>query len=229
MAIDKSRTSPFVKVVIIVFAALLTIGIAGPSVVGLLEAIFNPAPATSTGTGQTGSTDASSTIAAANAQYSVETKANDEALAKDPKNYDLLVKQGQAYHDWANAIASANEQSTGADRPLWLLAVDFYKKALVVKPGDPNVTTDMSIAQFYSGDTTGAIATAQGVAKADPTFASVQFNLGVFYTFENQTAKAIAAYEQYLKLAPTGDLASEANSRIAALKSQPAPSTPATP
>jgi tetratricopeptide (TPR) repeat protein len=229
MAIDKSRTSPFVKVVIIFFAAMLVIGIAGPSVVGLLEAIFNPTPATSTGTGQTGSVDASSTIATANSRYSAETKANDTALAKDPSNYDLLVKQAQAYHDWGNAIMQANQQQTGADRPLWLLAVDFYAKALAVKAGDPSVMTDMAIAQFYAGDSATAVATAEGVAKANPGFAPVLFNLGVFYTYSNETAKAIAAYEQYLKAAPTGELASEATSRIASLKAQPAPSVTTTP
>jgi tetratricopeptide (TPR) repeat protein len=229
MAIDKSRTSPFVKITIVALAFMLVIGIAGPSVVSLLEAIFNPQPAANTTTGQTGSVDASSAIATANTKYSIETKATDAALATDPKNYDLLVKQAQAYHDWANAVMQANQQQSGADRPLWLLAVDFYQKALAVKPGDPNVMTDMSIAQFYSGDAVTALATAEGVAKANPTFAPVQFNLGVFYTFENQVAKAIAAYEGYLKIAPTGELATEANTRITSLKSQPAPSTVTTP
>jgi tetratricopeptide (TPR) repeat protein len=229
MAIDKSRTSPFVKVTIVALAFMLVIGIAGPSVVSLLEAIFNPAPSTSTGTGQTGSVDASSAIATANSKYAASTKATDAALATDPKNYDLLVTQAQAYHDWANEIMQANQQQSGADRPLWLLAVDFYQKALAVKPGDPNVMTDMSIAQFYSGDSALALTTAEGVAKANPAFAPVQFNLGVFYTFDNQTAKAIAAYEAYLRIAPTGDLVTEANTRIASLKSQPAASTTTTP
>jgi len=226
MAIDKSRTSPFVKGVIIFFAIMLVLGIAGSAIVPLLEAIFNPAPATSTGTTPAGSTDASSTIEAANTRYSAETKATDAELAKTPGSYDLLVKQAQAYHDWAGTIAAADKGASGADRPLWLLAVDLYKRALAVKPGDPNVATDMSIAQFYSNDTTGALATAEAVVKADPTFAPVHFNMAVFYTFSNDTAKAIAEYEAYMRLAPNGELVAEAKTRIASLKAQPAPTTP---
>ncbi len=230
MAIDKSRTSPFVKGVIIFFAIMLVLGIAGTAIVPLLEAILNPtAPATSTTTGQTGSTDASGTIAAANARYSAETKANDLEIAKTPDNYDLLVKQAQAYHDWAGTIAQADKGASGADRPLWLLAVDFYKRALAIKPGDSNVATDMSIAQFYSNDTAGALATAQAVVKADPTFAPVHFNMGVFYSFSNDNVKAIAEYEAYIKLAPTGELVAEAKTRIASLKAQPAQTTTTTP
>jgi Flp pilus assembly protein TadD len=228
MAIDKSRTSPFVKVTIVILAVLLVLGIAGPSVVSLIEVIINPAAAT-TATTPTGSTDASGTIAAANAQYSVQTKAADAELAKDPANYDLLVKQAQTYHDWAGTITQADQGASGQDRPLWLLAVDFYKKALAVKPGDPSVSTDMAICQFYSGDTVGALATAQAVAKANPTFAPVHFNMGVFYTFSNDTAKAVAEYELYIKLAPTGELVAEAKTRITELKAQPAPSTVTTP
>lgn len=229
MAIDKSRTSPFVKVTIIVLAVLLVIGIAGPSVIGLLSAILNPAPSSTTSGGQTGSQDASSAVATANTRYSGETKANDAALAKDPNNYELLVKQAQAYHDWAGALLQADQGASGADRPLWLLAVDFYRKALAVKPGDPSVTTDMAICQFYSGDQAGALTTAQDVAKANPTFAPVHFNMGVFYTFANDAAKAIAEYELYVKLAPSGELVAEANTRIKELKAQPAPSGATTP
>jgi tetratricopeptide (TPR) repeat protein len=161
----------------------------------------------------------SDTIAAIGSKYSDKTKSIDASLAADPNNYDLLVTQAQSYHDWAGEIMSASQQTGGSDRPLWLLSLDFYKRALAVKPGDPNVTTDMAIVQFYTGDTAGAIATAEAIVKADPTFAPVHFNMGVFYDVSGDTARAISEYEAYIKLAPKGDLVSEANTRISGLKS----------
>ncbi|MDO8914962.1 MAG: hypothetical protein Q7W16_02615 [Coriobacteriia bacterium] len=227
MAIDKSRTSPFVKGVIIFVAITFVLGIAGTAFVPLLEAIFNPAA--STGTSGTGSTNASDTVAAISAKYVTTTQNNDNALKTDPKNYNLLVSQAQAYHDWANEIMQSTQQQGGTDRPLWLLAVDFYRKALEVKAGDPNVTTDMAIAQFYSGDIEGAIATGLALEKADAKFAAVRFNMGVFYGAAGDNASAIAQYEAYIKLDPKGDLVTEANTRIADLKANPgsAPTTSA--
>jgi tetratricopeptide (TPR) repeat protein len=216
MAIDKSRTSPFVKGVIIFVAITFVLGIAGTAFVPLLEAIFNPTA--TTGTGASGSTNASDTVSAIAAKYATMTQNNDTALKTDPKNYNLLVTQGQTYHDWANEIMQATQQQGVADRPLWLLAVDFYRQALEVKPGDPNVTTDMSIAQFYSGDIGGAIATGLALEKADAKFAPVRFNMGVFYTALGDNPSAIAQYEEYLKLDPSGELVAEAKTRITDLQ-----------
>jgi tetratricopeptide (TPR) repeat protein len=218
VAIDKSRTSPFMKGVIIFFAVLLVLGIGGTSLVPLFEAIFNPGTQTTTG-GTPGSANASDTVAAIGTKYSDQTKSIDASLAADPTNYDLLVSQAQTYHDWAGEVMNATQQTGGSDRPLWLLSLDFYKRALAQKPGDPNVTTDMAIVQFYTGDTAGAITTAEAVAKADPKFAPVHFNMGVFFDVGGDTARAISEYETYLKLAPTGELATEANTRITGLKS----------
>lgn len=217
MAIDKSHTSPFVKGVIIFIAITFVLGIAGTAFVPLLESIFNPTAAT--GGSGSGSTNASDTVSAIAAKYATTTRNNDDALKKDPKNYNLLVSQAQAYHDWANEVMQSTKQQGVADRPLWLLAVDFYGKALEVTPGDPNVTTDMAIAQFYSGDIQAAIATGLALEKADAKFAAVRFNMGVFYSAAGENANAIAQYEQYLKLEPNGQLAAEAKTRISDLES----------
>ncbi len=49
-----------------------------------------------------------------------------------------------------------------------------------------------------------AIKIAEDVTKADPTFSPAFFNLGIFYSDTNEAAKAIAAFQQYLKLDPKG-------------------------
>ncbi|HEX9093221.1 MAG TPA: tetratricopeptide repeat protein [Coriobacteriia bacterium] len=224
MAIDKSSAPAWVKGVIIFVAVTFVISIGIP----FIGSLSSPPTSTGTQTGQ-GSTTATDTLAGIAGKYSARTIGVDEALKKDPKNYDLLLAQAQTYQDWAGEIAQSTAGTSGADRPLWMLSVDYYKRALAVKPGDPNATTDSAIAQFYSGDTSGAVTTAEGVAKANPTFAQVQFNLGVFYSASGDNAKGIAAYEAYVKLAPKGDLVGEANNRIAQLKKPVTPSIATTP
>lgn len=222
MAIDKSSAPPWVKIIIILVAISFVVSMGVP----FIATLFEPTSSPSTATGTQGSTTATDTAATIAAKYAEKTRATDEALKADPKNYDLLLAQAQTYQDWAGEIVTAAAgQSGGADRPLWLLSVDFYRRALAVKPGDPNVETDYSIAVFYSGDTTGAIEAAQKVAKANPKFAPVQFNMGVFYTYSGDRASAIAAYEKYLKLDPQGELVSEAKTRLTELRSAPAAST----
>ncbi len=221
MAIDKSRTSPFVKGVIIFIAITFVLGIGGASLVPLLQSITSPGAAATTA----GSTAATDTIAAISAKYSPRTVTNDESLKADPKNYELLLAQARAYHDWAGEILQAEKTQTGADRPLWLLAVEYYKRAVAVKSGDSGVMTDMAISQFYSGDVPTAMATADAVVKADPKFAPVHFNLGVFFGATGDNARAISEYQAYIKLEPTGQLVTEANSRIASLKTASTPAT----
>jgi len=227
MAIDKSRTSPFVKTTIIVLAILLVLTIGGTAFVPLLETMLNPQPANTAG--GAGSTTATDTVAAISTKYAGRIQANDEKLKADPKNYDTLVNQAQAYHDWANEVMQTTKQQGATDRPLWLLAASFYGKAVEVKPGDPNVTTDMAIAQFYSGDAEAAIATVLGVTKSDPKFAQAWFNLGVFYAASGQNQKAIAAYQDYIKVDPQGQLVSEAKARIADLQTSGSTTTSPTP
>jgi len=87
---------------------------------------------------------------------------------------------------------------------LWISAKDTYAKAIKIKPGDPALTIDYAIATFYSGDTAGAIAIAVPISESNPTFAQAWLNLGVFYQASGESAKAIAAFSEYLKLDPTG-------------------------
>lgn len=220
MAINKSSSPAWVKGVIIFVALTFIVSVGGLASLSL-------APGSGTGTNNTATnTNGIETTATIASQYASRTVGIEEALKGDPKNYDLLLAAGQTYQDWASQVQQLGAAGAGADVPLWQKSVEFYRQALEVKPGDPNATTDYSIAQFSSGDVDAAIATAEGVAKADPTFAPVQFNLGVYYSAKNDNAKAIAAYQTYIKLDPKGQLVSEANSRMQSLRSAAPTTTP---
>lgn len=222
MAINKSTTSPFVKTMIIILAISFVAGIGFTGVIGLSSCSPNAPLLPNANSGSTGSAaDTSATIAAINARFNTVTAARETSLTADPKNYDLLIAQANDYYDWASQVLQTAKQITTDDQQLWTTASTFYARALALKPGDPNVTTDYTISLFYSGDVTKAISEAEALRKADPKFAPVVFNLGIFYEnsgLSDAKTKAIGAFQDYLKLEPNGSNAANAKQYITDLQ-----------
>ncbi|MDO8963765.1 MAG: tetratricopeptide repeat protein [Coriobacteriia bacterium] len=214
MAIDKSRTKPWMKVVIIFVIATFVLGVAGFSMADL----FNAPIATTAGTGTpaTGGVATSQTIDAINLKHTPQIKALEASLTAEPKNFELNVLQGNAYFDWALELSQATQGAQGVE--LWKAASTYYAAAIAAKPGDPNVTTDYAITLFSAGDVPGAIKVGEDLAKASPTFAPVQFNLGIFYENSGDKVKAAAAYQKSLDLDPSGNNAAAAKAALAKLK-----------
>jgi hypothetical protein len=212
MAINKSRTSPLMKLGIIGLAVTFFIGVAAIP----LSALLSPAPAPTQSPPASEST--TQTVQSINLQHSPQIAAREQSITADPTNYSLLELQGNGYFEWAFQVGQATQGKTGQERPLWVGAATYYARALKVQPGDPNVTTDYSVAQYYSGETTAAIATAKSVIAANLTFAPVVFNTGIFYMDGlGDKVNAKAMFEKYLKLDPNGAQAAEAKKRIATL------------
>ena len=222
MAMDKSRTSPFVKTMIVILAVSFVLGIGGFAGAGLSSCSANTSllpGGTSTGT-PGASADTTAQIQAINLRFTPQLSTREASITADPKNYDLLVAQGNDYYDWASQISSIAKTISPETAALWGNAATFYQRALAVKPGDPNVATDCAIALFYAGKTDDAIKLAEQTRKDNPTFSPVVFNLGIFY--ENSSAadgkaKAIAAYQDYLKLDPNGANAANAKQFLSQL------------
>ncbi len=82
------------------------------------------------------------------------------AAGKDPRNYDLLVKLGNAAYD-------ANDPR---------LAAESYEKALAVKGGDPNVLTDLGVSYRNLGDLDRALLNFDRALKSDPAHWQAAFN-----------------------------------------------------
>ena len=216
MAIDKSRTRPWMKGVIIFICVAFVLGIGSFAVEGLLTSSQISQQAAQQGQNGQSSVTTSQSVEAIGLQYTPVIKSREASLAADPGNYELNVLQGQTYFDWAAAVTQATQGAQGTN--IWKAALPFFHKALKVKPGDPSVTTDSAIAQYYSGDVKGAIATAEGVTAKDPSFSPAQFNLGIFYQADNNTAKAKAALEKYLQMDPNGPSAAAAKGMLSKLK-----------
>jgi len=219
MAIDKSRTSPLMKTLIIMLAATFVIAIGFTGLSGLSSCSTN-APLLPGGPTTPGaSTDTTAAIQAINLKWTPQITAREASITADPKNYDLLLAQGQAYFDWAAEIQQATKSATAADQALGNAATDYSQRALGRNPGEPNATTDYSIALLYSGETTQAISVAEGVKAANPTFSPVLFNLGIFYRTAGDNARAKEAFEAYLKLDPNGSNAASAQQQLTQINS----------
>ncbi len=215
MAIDKSRTPMWMKVLIIFVAATFVVGIGFSSMATACSVASQNGPATAPA-----STSTTQTIDTIALQYSPIIKSAEASLTADPKNYDLLVLQAQNYYGWGQSVRTAlGANNTGQDAQIWKSASTFYARALAVKPGDTTVMGDYAVTLFYSGDAAAAIAEGEKVRTADPKFAPNLFNLGVFYASSGDNAKGKAAFEAYLAVAPTGDMAQAAKDNIAALGS----------
>ena len=214
MAIDKSRTSPLMKGIIIFIALTFVISIGGVAGLSSCSAINQTAQTTQT----PASTSGTATVEALNLQYTPVIKATEASLTADPKNYDLLVKQAESYFAWAAQIQQATANTNpGQDAPIWKAAASYYARAVAVKSNDPVTMGDYAVSLFYSDETTAAIAMGEKARAADPKLAQNLFNLGNFYFKAGDKVKAKAAYEAYLAVAPTGDLAQAAKDNIAAL------------
>lgn len=211
MAIDKSRTSPAMKTGVIILIVAFVLGIGGTFSYVLL------APSTPTAT-------TTSTANTQLEQLGQQSKATIDSLKQQlqtkPKDYTTLKALGDQYYDWALGVKQISPNS-GLDSALWPQAADYYKQALAVKPGDPKVETDMAIALFYSGDAKSAITAIEAVRKKDPKFAPAPFNAGIFYANTGDTAKAVAAFNDYLKIEPNGQNVQAAKDMLKQLQSAP--------
>jgi tetratricopeptide (TPR) repeat protein len=96
-------------------------------------------------------------------------------VARDPKNYDLLVHLGNSSYDAGD----------------WRLAVDSYERALAIKGGDPNVLTDLGVAYRNLGDPEKALARFDQALKQDPKHWQALFNKTVVLGLDKgETKKA---------------------------------------
>lgn len=107
------------------------------------------------------------------------------AAGKDPRNYDLLVKLGNAAYD-------ANDSR---------LAAESYEKALAVKGGDPNVLTDLGVSYRNLGDRDRALLNFDRALKSDPAHWQAAFNKVVVIGLDKGDVKA--ARELLAKLKKT--------------------------
>ena len=132
-------------------------------------------------------------------------------VAKEPKNRNAWVQLGNNYFD--------------SDQPM--KAVEAYGKALELNGNDPNVLTDQGVMYRRLGWYDKAVSNFEKASSIDPTHTQCLYNLGIVYSEDlHDNAKAIDAWERFLKINPSGPGADQVRTQLQELKNKPATPTP---
>ena len=111
-----------------------------------------------------------------------------EKLRSDPNNPDLLAGIGNVYYDVQ----------------IYPTAIDYYQRALKVRPEDVPLRTDLGTADWYSGNTDAAIEEFNKALSYDPNNANTLFNLGIVkWQGKMDIDGAVAAWQKLLEKNPT--------------------------
>jgi tetratricopeptide (TPR) repeat protein len=109
------------------------------------------------------------------------------AVAKEPKNADLLVQLGNTAYDVED----------------WKKAVDAYERALKLRDADPNVLTDLGVAYRNLGNVDKALTMFTQASARDPSHWPAQFNLAIVYGIDKgETKKALEILTKLKKQHP---------------------------
>lgn len=106
---------------------------------------------------------------------------------------------------WAIAMGTFGDDDLKAQR--WDQAIRAYQKALEVRPGNAAVMVNLGLAQAYSGDFHGAVATLRQAIALDPRLPLAWLNLGFSLDNLGDAAGAEAAYRQAVAANPSEPLA----------------------
>lgn len=110
-----------------------------------------------------------------------------DAARANPADPKPLIEVGNAYYD----------------HRFYPQAIEYYQKALALKPDDVNVRTDMGTAMWYSGSPKEAVAEFEKSLKIDPNHAQTLFNMGIVKLDGlKDRAGAIAAWQRLLETNP---------------------------
>jgi len=110
-----------------------------------------------------------------------------DAVNRNPADYDALVKLGDLYYD-------------GQQFPN---AIQYYERALVIHPENPDVRTDLGTAYWYAGNADKALAEMETSLKYKPGHPQTLFNLGwVKWQGKADAKGAVAAWQKLLKANP---------------------------
>src|SRR5579863_6143842 len=82
-------------------------------------------------------------------------------------------------------------------------AVTELKQALALAPGSTRDRLNYGLALLRQGENEAGMAELQKVQKQDPKLPHTWFNLGILYKKQNEPDKAIAQFQEMIKLVPT--------------------------
>ncbi len=123
------------------------------------------------------------------------------AISTLPTDYNSLVQFG----------------NQAMDQGYYALAVEAYKRALIINPDSPNVRTDYGACLHAMGLEELALAEFMTVTTKYPTHTIANFNLGIVYFTMSQIDSSKHYFNKFLSLEPTGKTADQAKKYLAEL------------
>lgn len=106
---------------------------------------------------------------------------------KDPKNVESRVQLGNMFFD-----AEQYPQS-----------ITWYEQALALNPADPNVSTDLGVAYYYTNQPDRALAQFEKSLATDPRHIKTLLNVGIVRAFgKNDLPGAAKAWEEVVAISP---------------------------
>ncbi len=127
----------------------------------------------------------------------------EDVLKRDPENLQALISLGNAYFDTHQ----------------FQKAIEAYQKALKVDPKNADVRTDMGIMYREIKDYDAAVREFRQAAKDNPAHVNSRFNLAIVLQQDKKDIPgAIAAWEDFLRVAPADERAGMAKAQLERLK-----------
>jgi tetratricopeptide (TPR) repeat protein len=125
-------------------------------------------------------------------------------VRNEPTNLQALVALGNLYFD-------SNQYQK---------AIDAYERSIAINPNDADVRTDLGIMYRAVKDYDRAIKEFREAARIDPAHKNSRFNLGIVLQHDKKDIRgAIAAWEDFLRVEPSGERSSTVKNEIEQLKS----------
>jgi cytochrome c-type biogenesis protein CcmH/NrfG len=98
-------------------------------------------------------------------------------------------------------------------------AITWYEAAHALKPSDPDVSTDLGVAYYYTNQPDRAIAQFQKSLSVDPKHTKTLLNMGIVKAFGKQDlAGAAEAWQQVVALSPNSPEGQAANKALEGLR-----------
>ena len=200
MAKKKQKTARerFTVIVVAILAVLMVLSILLPS----LSSIFMASAQKNAASSAQSSPEANTASGAAKSLSDVDNKYGKlvetykATLTSDANNLAALLNLGNSYMAWAGAATSFATDDAGKTKvtDLYKQAMDAYDKYLALNDS-ADVRVRRTMAQYYSGDTDGALAAMESyTASAGKEYGPAWAYLGLMYQTAGNTDKAKAAY-----------------------------------
>jgi len=151
-----------------------------------------------------GSTDAGAPEAATSEPAAGEELNRLETVVKrEPGNLQALIALGNLYFDSGQPAK----------------AIDAYVRALAIDPRNADVRTDLGIMYRATKDYDKAVKEFREAARLDPTHKNSRFNLALVLQEDKKDFEgAIAAWQDFLRVEPSGEQAARAKAELGQLK-----------